>query len=50
MLVLLIVVFCAAGAIFLVGLTAYNEFQDLWQHPDHRVVAGGSRHRNDRPT
>jgi hypothetical protein len=38
----LLMVFCAAGAIVLIGLTAYNEFRDL-THVDHHVVADGSR-------
>jgi hypothetical protein len=37
-----LMVFCAVGAIFLIGLGAYAEFQELWAHPDHRVAAGGS--------
>jgi hypothetical protein len=38
----LLMVFCAAGAIVLIGLTAYNEFRDLTQ-AEHHVVAGGSQ-------
>ena len=38
----MLMVFCAAGAIVLIGLTAYNEFRDLTQ-ADHHIVAGGSR-------
>lgn len=37
-----LMVFCAVGAIFLIGLGAYAEFQELWAHPDHRVAAGSS--------
>ncbi len=38
-----LMLFCAAGAIFLIGLGAYVEFRELWAHPDHRIIAGGSR-------
>lgn len=34
--------FCAAGAVFLIGVGAYTEFRELWTHPEHRVVAGTS--------
>jgi hypothetical protein len=37
-----LMIFCAVGAIFLIGLGAYAEFQELWAHSDHRVAAGSS--------
>lgn len=40
----LLMVFCAAGAIILVGLTAYNEYLDL-THVEHPVTIGDSRFR-----
>jgi len=39
-----VVVFCAAGAVIIVGLSAYSEFHDMWAHPDHRALGGGSRY------
>ena len=38
-----LMIFCAAGAVFLIGLGAYTEFHDLWAHPDHRVLPRDSR-------
>ena len=38
----MLMVFCAAGAIVLIGLTAYNEFKDLTQ-VDHHLVPDSSR-------
>ena len=40
---IVLMLFCAAGAVFLIGLGAYTEFRELWAHPDHRITAGGSR-------
>ncbi len=39
---IVLMLFCAAGAVFLIGLGAYAEFRELWAHPDHRFVGGGS--------
>jgi hypothetical protein len=44
-----VMLFCAAGAIFLIGVGVYTEFHELWAHPDHRVLAGGSRRDEPRP-
>jgi len=32
------IVFCAAGAIFLIALGAYAEVQELHSHPDHTTA------------
>jgi len=40
---LVVMIFCAAAAVFLIAIDVYTEFHQLWTHPDHRVVAGGSR-------
>lgn len=41
MLTVLMIV-CAAGALLLIAVGAYSQFRELWAHPDHRVLAGGS--------
>lgn len=35
-----LMIFCAVGAIFLIGLGAYAEFQELWTHPARHGVDG----------
>jgi uncharacterized membrane protein len=45
---LVLMVCCAVGAVFLIGLGAFTEFRELWTHPDHRVLAGGSRRSDER--
>jgi len=42
---IVLMVFCAGGGLFLIGLAVYSEFRDLWAHPDHRVHIDGSRYR-----
>lgn len=37
-----LMVFCAVAAIFLIGLSVFSELRDLWSHPEHREVGGGS--------
>jgi hypothetical protein len=35
--VMLLMIFCAAGAVLLIALAVYAEFEDLWPHsPKHR--------------
>ncbi len=38
-----LMVICAVGAVLLIGVWAFAEFRDLWSHPDHRAVGGGSQ-------
>jgi hypothetical protein len=38
---MVLMLFCAAGAVFLIGLGAYAEFEDLWPH--------SRRHREGQP-
>jgi len=33
-----LMIFCAAGAVFLIGLGAYDELRELWTHPSHRAA------------
>jgi hypothetical protein len=36
---MVLMLFCAVGAVFLIGLGAYAEFEDLWPHSTrHREV------------
>ena len=37
---ILLMILCAAGAIFLIGLGAYTELKDLWVHPMKHGVDG----------
>ena len=39
---MVLMLFCAGGAVFLVGLGAYAEFRDLRAHPNHPESARGS--------
>ena len=40
----LLMAFCAAGAVFLIGVGLYSEFQDLWSHPGHHSFPEHSHH------
>jgi len=34
--ILMPMLFCAAAAFLLIGLTAYHDLRELWMHPDRR--------------
>ena len=34
---LILMLACAGGAIFLIGAGVFSEFHDLWVHPNHRI-------------
>ena len=33
---------CAIVAVILLVEAVYSEISDLWKHPDHRAIGGGS--------
>ncbi len=38
---MVLMLFCAGGAVFLIGLGAYAEFREIRAHPNHRESARG---------
>jgi hypothetical protein len=40
---LVLMLSCAGGAVFLIAVGAFTEFHDLWAHPDHRISEADSR-------
>ncbi len=40
---LMLMIGCALGAVLLIALGAFSELRDLWVHPDHRAIGGGSQ-------
>ena len=37
MTLLLLMLACAGGAIFLIGAEVFSDFRDMWVHPDHKM-------------
>lgn len=33
----LLMIFCAAGGVFLIALGVYTELREVWMHPDHPI-------------
>jgi hypothetical protein len=42
-----LMIFCAAGAIFLMGLAVYAEFRELWARPGSSDSGGGGMYPTD---
>jgi hypothetical protein len=49
MMLLVLMLSCAGGAIFLICAGLFSEFHDMWVHPDHRISEERSSWRNPKP-